>query len=262
MNLLKTQEFAIKFNLSEMDTTTWLYVVLVVLFFLVGLLFIWGKCWNKKWGVSTSVPLFVFSIILALLAAFAVFNLRGISRMEAWFDVQEETLAPSISDSPTFKREVFRSTWDQLSQRGGQQDLASPAEGGNELRLNNQEETMVLTVTAADETRTKLRAKVPFSLGIPLATKNSSDMAIEAIDAIQFDSGRYPVVVSPSNEWTKTVVKLQSDQALETAFASIAPAMGDLKQASLWALVLSAVFVLVLVPINALNDIKANPSKP
>lgn len=181
--------------------------------------------------------------------------------MEGWFEFQRETLGQTISASGTFNRAVFLSTWDQLAQKGGQVDLSSPLDGGNELRLNNPEETKILSITAADETRGKLRTKVPFSIGVPLATKSSDDVALEALDAIQFDPNRYPVVVSPANEWTKTVVKLQTDHALATAFSSIKPAANDLKHASLVTLICAVLLVALLIPMSALNDIQANPSK-
>lgn len=259
MSILELFEFTLKFNLAAPDKATWIYVILTLIFFLFVLGWLWGKAWNREWSLSGHLGSFGLVTVFGLLAAYSVFNLRGISRMEDWFQQQRLTLARSIADSGRFNRSVLTSTWDQLVSQGGQEGLSPPLEGGNEIRLNTPEDAFALALTAAEEARSALRPKPPFSLGVPISTRNPVDIATEAVDAIRFDASRFPTIAATNNEWSSTAATLQTNHALDTANATLKPGMQDLKIASIWLLVGSLVVPAIVILMNALADIKINP---
>lgn len=262
MSITKLSEFIFRFTLSAADLATWIYVALVALFliFVVGLG--WGKLWNRQWSLSRHIGNLILVLVFAITAAFAVFNLRGISRVEGWFEEQKSSLAKTISSSAKFNRDVLKATWQELYANGGQDGLAPPDEAGNELRLNSPEEAHALALSAAEETRSALRLRPPFSLGVSLATQSPSEIATETADAIKYDVSSYPTIVTASNEWTTTAATLQTNHALDAAWNGIngiSTRIGDLKSACFWLLIASFVIPLFTIPFAALSDIKINP---
>lgn len=260
MSLPELFEFTFKFNLAVPDTATWIYVILPPIFFIFVLGLGWGKMWNREWSLGGHVSSLFLILFFAACAAYSIFNLYGISRMENWFQQQRLTLARSIADSGRFNRSVLTSTWDQIVSKSKQEGLTPPSEGGNEIRLNTPEDAFALASTAAEETRSTLRNKPPFSFGIPISTRNPTDIATEAVDAIRFDSKRFPTIAAANNEWTSTAATLQANHALDTADAALKPEMQDLKTACLWLLIASIIIPAFAIPMNALADIKINPT--
>jgi hypothetical protein len=260
MSLLELFEFTLKFNLAAPATATWIYMLLVSVLVIIGFGWAWGKMWNREWSPGGHFGSLILVILCAAGAAYAIFNLQGISRMENWFQQQRLTLARSIADSGRFNRSVLLSTWDQLVSKGGQEGLTPPIEGGNEVRLSSPEDAFALASTAAEETRSALRNKLPFSLGLPITTRNPTDIATEAVDSIRFDSKRFPTIAATNNEWSSTAATIQVNHALDTANGILKPGMQDLKTACMWLLIASLIIPVIVVPANALSDIKINPS--
>ena len=259
MSFLELFEFTLRFNLAAPDTATWIYVILTLIFFVFVLGWGWGKMWNREWSLGGHVGSLIWVLLFGVLAAYSVFNLRALDRMENWFQQQRLTLARSISDSGKFNRTVLTSTWDQIVSKGGQKDLTPPAEGGNEIRLNTPEDAFSLASTAAEETRSTLRSKPPFSLGVPISTRSPTDIATEAVDAVRFDASRFPTIANPNNEWSNTAVTIQANHALDTAYTTIKLGTQDLKTACICLLITSLVIAIVAIPLQALADIKINP---
>jgi len=259
MSLLELFEYTLKFNLAAPATTTWIYMLLIALFVVTGLGLVWGKMWNKEWTLGGHVGSLIIVLLSALGAAYGVFNLQGASRMENWFQQQRLTLARSIADSSRFNRSVLLSTWDQIVAKGGQEGLSPPIEGGNEIRLGSPEDAYALASTAAEETRAALRNKLPFSLGVPISTRNPTDIATETVDTVRFDANRYPTIVASTNEWSSTAATLQANHALDTAYASLKPGTQTLRTASLILLISSLLIPALAIPMRALADIKINP---
>ncbi|MDF1826629.1 MAG: hypothetical protein P1U68_18445 [Verrucomicrobiales bacterium] len=262
MSVIKLSEFIFRFTLSAADMATWIYVVLVALFLIFAVGLGWGKLWNRQWSLSRHFGNLFLVIVFAITAAFAVLNLRGISRVEGWFDEQKNSLAKTISSSAKFNRDVLKATWQELSASGGQSGLTPPDEAGNELRLNSPEEAHALAINAAEETRSALRLRLPFSLGVSLSTQSPEEIATETADAIKYDVSSYPTIVTASNEWTTTAATLQTNHALDAAWNGINginARTGDLKTACLWLLLASFAIPLFTIPFAALNDIKINP---
>jgi hypothetical protein len=135
MSILELFEFTLKFNLAAPDTATWIYVLLTLIFFVFALGWGWGKMWNREWSLGGHVGSLILVLVCALLVAYSIFNLRGISRMEDWFQQQRLTLARSIADSGRFNRSVLTATWDQIVSKSKQEGLTPPSEGGNEILL-------------------------------------------------------------------------------------------------------------------------------
>jgi len=252
-------EFIFRFNIAISDAATWIYVLIALLGVIIGLGLLWGKMWNREWGFGGHLGSLLMVGFFAILCAYSVFNLRGVSRVESWMNEQRTTLARSIASSGHFNRSVLRSAWTQLSTSGGQDGLTPPDQAGNELRLNNPEEAFALAATAAEETRSVLRTKLPFIIGAPLSTKSANEIATEAVDAVKFDASRYPTVVPADNEWSKTAATLQANHALDTAYDQLKPRLEDLKIASTWLLVISLLLPAILIPMGAIKDIKIDP---
>lgn len=252
-------EFIFRFNVAISDTATWIYILIVLLSVIIGMGFLWGKMWNRDWSFGGHLGALSMVCFFAILCAYSVFNLRGVSRVESWTKEQRSSLPRSIAGSGHFNRSVLRSAWTELSASGGQQGLTPPDQAGNEIRLNNPEEAFALASTAAEETRSALRSKMPFVIGAPLSTKSANEIATEAVDAVQFDSSRYPTVVSADNEWSKTAATLQANHAMDTAYDQLKPWLEDLKTASTWLLVISLLLPAILIPMGAIKDIKVDP---
>jgi hypothetical protein len=259
MSLLELFEYTLKFNLAAPATATWIWMILIAVFVVFGFGWVWGKMWNREWTFGGHIGSLIIVFLCALGAAYGVFNLQGVSRMDDWFQEQRLTLARSISDSSRFNRSVLLSTWDQIVSKGGQEGLAPPIEGGNEIRLSSPEDAYALATTAAEETRAALRNKLPFSLGIPISTRNPTDIATETVDTVRFDASRYPTVIAATNEWSSTAATLQANHALETAYATLKPGTQSLKTASLILLLSSLLIPALAIPLSALADIKINP---
>ena len=257
--MLQLLEFTLKFNLSAQDAATWIYILLVFVVFVIVVGFVWGKLWNREWSLGSHIGSLALIIFFAVCAAYAVFNLRGISRMETWFQAQRTSLSKSITDSGVFNRAVLRSTWEKLAPAGGQASLTPPNEGGNEIRLNNPEEALLLAENAATEARTALRTKLPFSLGIPISYGKPAEIATEAVDAVNFGSSRFPTIVPSNNEWVSTAATIQTNQALDAALNALKPGLADLKLACIVLLIASIGIPILTIPFRALNDIKVNP---
>ena len=260
MSLLELFEYTFKFNLASPATTTWIYMLLIAVLVVPGIGLFWGKMWNKEWTLGGHVGSLIIVLLSALGAAYGVFNVQGASRMENWFQQQRLTLARSIADSSRFNRSVLLSTWDQIVAKGGQEGLSPPIEGGNEIRLGSPEDAYALASTAAEETRAALRNKLPFSLGVPISTRNPTDIATETVDTVRFDANRYPTIVASTNEWSSTAATLQANHALDTAYASLKPGTQNLKTASLILLISSLLIPALAIPMSALADIKINPT--
>lgn len=259
MTFLDLFEFVFRFNLSVSDTATWIYVLIALLGGIIGLGLLWGKMWNREWGFGGHLGSLVMVSFFAILCAYSVFNLRGVSRVDSWMKEQHSTLARTIVSSGQFNRTILRSAWTQLSTSGGQQGLTPPDQGGNEIRLNSAEEAFALASTAAEEARSALRTKMPFVIGAPLSTKSPNEIATEAVDSVQFDASRYPTVVSADNEWSKTAATLQANNALDTAYDQLKPRLEELKTACTWLLVVSLLLPAILIPMVAIQDIKVDP---
>lgn len=259
MTPLQTFEFVFQFNLSVPDRTLWIYVLIALLAVIFGLGVLWGKFWNRAWSLGGHLGCLGIAIFFALLCAYSVFNLRGVSKVESWVKQQRTTLARSIAESGHFNRSTLKSAWTELSPSGGQAGLTPPDEAGNEIRLNNPEEAFKLAANAAEETRSLLRSRMPFVIGVPLATKSRSEIATETVDSIQFDASRFPIIVGASNEWNKTAATLQANYALDTSYSQLKPSLEDLKTASLWLLLLSLILPAVLIPMGAIKDIEVDP---
>jgi hypothetical protein len=253
-------EFTFRFNQDASHKATWFYAILTFVIFLVLFGWVWGKMWNREWTPGGQVGAFAGVAIFSVLAAYSVFNICGIAKMEEWFQQQRMTLARPAADSPTLNKRVLTLTWDKLISKGGQQDISPPAEGGNEIRLNTPEDAFILASIAAEEARSSLLTKPPFSWGLPLVTKSPEDIANGTVDAIKWDSSRFPTVITPSNEWSSTAVTLQANHALDTAYTELKPRVQDLKDDYIRIFFISLLILMIFIPLAALADIKINPS--
>lgn len=259
MSFLEILEFVFRLFIYKVDAAAvvWAAVAFLLSLFIVGLG--WGKLWNRDWGLFSHAGNLILSFFCALLLAATVIGFlsadRALERIEGIRDVVTRELVGSGSSN----REVLRSAWDKLQPLGGQGDLVPPAEGGNELRLNSQEEALILAEVAADAAQKQLRLKPPFNMGVPLITRPAEELASAVTDGLS--SPVYPVTVGPDNEWAKSSATLQASNAMDQAMATIKLPAQRLKNSLLWfGITLLSVQILLIV-ILALADIKANPTE-
>jgi hypothetical protein len=259
MTLFDLFEFVFRFALGASSAATWIWVIItfIVFIFLIGSL--WGRAWNKEWSLTGHGGFLATVLIFATLAAYAVFNLRTIAGMEEWFKQQRLTLPRSVSESSRLKRSVIVETWSRLEPKQGQQDLTPPDQSGDKVRLSSPEDAVVLATVAAEEARSALRSKPPFTFGAPLDTKSPEDIASETVDALKLNPSAFPKTVSSDNEWTATAATLQANHALDTTTSLLKPKLSDLKTACLWLLSISILIPFVFGALRALEDIKVNP---
>lgn len=259
MNYIEILEFVFQFALGAPSTATWIWVIITLLGILFGIGSLWGRFWNRDWSLTSHGGFFTTVLILALLASFAVFNLRTVTRTEAWFQEQRAGLAKSVADSSRLKRAVLVETWNRLNAAQAQTDLVPPDQSGDQVRLNTPEDAAVLASIAAEEARTALRLKPPFLFGAPLETKSPTDIAAETAEILKINPTGFPRTVSSENEWTTTAATLQINHALDTTQSLLNPRLRDLKTASVWLFGITLLLAVGLTSHRSLADIQVNP---
>jgi len=258
MNAFGIHEFTLRYNLAAGDVATWIYAFLTVLLLFFGVGLLWGRAWNREWSITGQVGAALLTCFFAVIAGYSVLQLRGVSKIENWMEIQRALM---LNSSGNINRPVLNDAWKELVRNGSdQQGLVSPSKNAKgEIRLNTPEDAMVVARLAAQKERLKLRKKMPFSLGAPLPQKTPGEIAQNTVDAIPFDN--YPTVKSSDNEWTTTAATMQINHSFDTATAAIKPGLDDLHTAALWLLIASVGIPLLLIPWLAMNDIKTNPRK-
>ena len=255
MKFVDALVFAYRAEFGSLALTPFIYggLALVLSFFLLGLL--WGKAWNRRWHLGPwSIVLNVFA---ALLLAAAAFGLTSAAGMAAWIEGLHANLGAQMSNSGTLNREILRDAWKALQPLGGQNELTSPEEGGNELRLNNADEAQILAKTAAGDVKRHLLSEGPFALGVPVYLRDPAAVAEEVKNGVP--APVYPVMVGPANAWSKAAVESQVNTALDSANKTLNAPLDDLRTALLWAIVILAALQFLLTAVAACADIQAQP---
>lgn len=257
MGLTKSLEFSLRLIFSQFDLVAWLWtaVVFLVSFFVIGLF--WGMCWNRKWAYIGHSPSLAWSAVSALCLAVVILEYRGAIQLATWIETQQNLVSAELIESGSLNRQIFRSTWDKLYPLGGQSGLTAPLEGGNELRLNRDDDARLLLEEAASAIKQPLLAKSPFCFGIPCHVRDSDAVADDIVKTIS--PPIYPVIVSPDNEWSKAAIRDQTRTAFDSTSKQIRQPMEDLKTALMALGVAVFLIQLVWIPIAACRDIKENP---
>jgi hypothetical protein len=103
-----------KFSLAAPETATWVYVLLTLILFVFVIGLGLGKLLNRDWNFGSHLCSLVLVLVFAGLAAYAVFNLRGISRMEAWFQRKRGTIRSPL---PIDRAELVQPGMGSMSER-------------------------------------------------------------------------------------------------------------------------------------------------
>jgi hypothetical protein len=257
MSIIDTVEFSYRLNFSHFDFAAWILAIFFFLlsFFVLGLF--WGMMWNRKWGFFGHAPSAVLSFVFALTLGTVALGWFGAHRSSAWVEEQRAVLASQLAKSGAINREALKDAWGKLKPLGGQKDIVPPDEGGNELRLNSEQDAKVLAHSAAAAIKTPLLRAGPFAFGAPCYVRDPAAVAEDVVAAVTPPA--YPVIVSPANEWSKAAIASQVSTAIESASRSLSAPLQSLKTALLWLGLLLLFIQLIFIPISALNDIKENP---
>jgi hypothetical protein len=257
MNIIDAAEFSYRLNFSHFDFAAWIWAIFIFLFSFFALGLFWGLTWNRKWGFFGHFPSAVVSLVFALGLGAVALGWFGARRSSAWIEEQRAVLASQLANSGTLNREALKEAWSKLQPLGGQKDIVPPDEGGNELRLNSEQDAKVLAHCAAAAIKTPLLRVGPFAFGAPCYVRDPAAVAEDVVAAVTPPA--YPVIVSPANEWTKAAVTSQVSTAIESANRSLAMPIQSLKTALLWLGMLILFIQVIFIPICALNDIKEHP---
>jgi hypothetical protein len=136
MTFLDSLEFIFRRALVAEAVATWIWMTVCMLIMVFGLGLVWGKMWNREWGLFNHIGQAFLTVLLALLVGYGVLNWRLASKTEEWIQRNRESTIQSITNSSSFNRQVLSEAWKQLQPMGGQQDLLPPPEGGDEIRIN------------------------------------------------------------------------------------------------------------------------------
>ena len=255
MSLIDAFLFACRSEFGSQAPVPFIYggLALLVSFFLLGLL--WGKLWNRRWNLSPG--LIMINVCWAVLLGLAVFALSSANRTANWIEGLRINLVPQVSSSGPLNREILRDAWNILQPLGGQNELTSPTEGGNELRLNNSDEAQSLAKTAATDVKRRLLSEGPFAYGATVYARDPSVVAEEVRNSVPVPA--YPVIVGPSNAWSKAAVEAQTNAALESAGKTLTEPLESLRTALTVAVIVLALLQFLLTALAACADIKANP---
>lgn len=199
----------------------------------------------------------IVSIICSCALAAAVLAWFGSHRALTWIANQREALTRQVANSGTLNRETLRKAWGSLQPLGGQSEILPPTEGGNELRLHNNEEARILAKAAAETVKQPLRMQAPFAFGLPASFTDPDDIAEEVLKNITPPT--YPIVVSPDNEWSRAAITAQVSSAIDAATRMLRKPLDDLNVSLVWAMVLAGMIQLGLTALSACRDIKVNP---
>lgn len=257
MNFIDAVEFSYRLSFSHFDLAAWVWAIFffVLSFLILGLF--WGMLWNRKWGIIGHAPSAVVSLLFALALGGVALGWFGAHRASAWIEEQRAVLSSQLAGSGATNRQALKDAWAKLQPLGGQQDLVPPDEGGNELRLNGEQDAKVLAACAAAAVKPPLLRAGPFRFGAPCVFRDSSAVAEDVVAAIPPPA--YPVIVSPANEWGKAAITSQVTTAHDAANRSLSAPLRSLKTALVWLGILLLFAQIIFVPLSALNDIKENP---
>jgi len=256
MSFSESLEFITKLSFGNADPLSCGLAVVAFCFCLFVLSSLWGVFWNRKWTLGKHLPTAIVSVLFALLVALLVLQWRATNGALAWLGTQRSAVAQQIVGSGADNRQILRKAWDKLQPLGGQEGLTPPAEGGNELRINNGAEAKILVMTAAESAPSQLRIKEPFRYGLPLAVRDSSTIASELSDtsAVQF-----PVTVNPANDWVRSGLAAQAAFAFDNATRHLSDPIKSLETQILAVIGALIAFQMVIVALSAFRDIKENP---
>lgn len=257
MNLIDAFEFSYRLTFSRFDFAAWVWATFFFLlsFFVLGLF--WGMMWNRKWGFLGHAPSAVISFVFAGVLFGVALGWFGAHRASAWIEEQRSILTSQLAGSGMVNGKALEDAWGKLQPLGGQKDIVPPDEGGNELRLNSEQDAKILAHSAAAAIKTPLLRAGPFAFGAPCYVRDPSAVAEDVVSAVTPPA--YPVIVSPANEWSKAAIASQVTTALESASRSLSAPLQSLKTALLGLGILLLFIQLLFIPICALNDIQENP---
>lgn len=257
MNFIDAVEFSYRLTFSHFDSAAWLSAAFVFLlsFFVLGL--VWGMMWNRKWGFFGHTPSAAISFLFALALGIVALGWFGAHRASAWIEEQRAILSSQLAMSGSINRDALRDAWAKLEPLGGQKDVRPPDDGGNELRLNSEQDAKVLARSAAAAIKTPLLRAGPFAFGAPCYVRDPAAVADDVVAAVTPPA--YPVIVSPANEWSKAAITNQVSTAIESANRSLSIPIQSLKTSLLLLGGLLLFIQIIFIPICALNDIKENP---
>lgn len=250
---------AIQFSSQVGLRSGWAFLLAIILalvsFFIFG--FLWGLLWNRKWGVfshpfAAALNLFFAVVIGALVLAWA-----GADRSLGWLDTERENASRTFAESGALNREALRDAWEKLSPLGKQTDLASPSEGGNEIRLTSAEDARTLAASAAMLVKRHLVKVNPYDFGVNCFVRDPAAVADDVVAGI--DTPTYPIVVRPDNAWTKAAIVSQVGSAFDATQRSVRTATTGLKLGLWLAVGTLLVLQITLTAMLALNDIKEDP---
>ncbi|MDB6076546.1 MAG: hypothetical protein JWO82_293 [Akkermansiaceae bacterium] len=259
MTFFDSLVFVTKFTLGHFDLVA---ILIAVAGFLVSFLLIgryWGSAWNRRWGFSGSGAQPVINLVVALVIALLLLQWKATSLSVIWLGQQRELIKQQITASGENNRQMFRKAWDKLQPLGGQEGLTPPAEGGNELRLNNDTEARMLAMAAAEAASPQLQTKDPFRYGAPLSIRDPASVAAETTSSGESSGAAYPMIVNPSNNWVRNALSAQASYAVDHAIAELKSPLASLENTLISVVVVLLLAQAILVAVRALADIKENP---
>lgn len=233
----------------------WAFVVFLACFFLVGLG--WGVLWNKKWGIGNHLGAAGANFVLSLIAAAFALAFAGADASLPWLDSEREVAIRTLTESGSLNREALRDAWVKLSPLGKQNDLTGPQDGGNELRLTNQEDAKTLAGSAASLVKRHLVKLNPYDFGTTCFARDPSTVAEDVLTSVE--TPHYPIVVRPDNAWTKAAIVSQVGSAFDTTQRSARASFGGFKFNLILAIGIIVAVQMILTAAVAVSDIQVDP---
>lgn len=258
MNTIEALGFSWKLVLGTLNATAIFSAILAFGFGFVVLGLFWGMAWNRKWSLLGHIGASSLSFILSLVLVVTALAWMGADKAENWLGTQRESVGRMLAGSGTLNREILRKAWPTLQSLGGQKDLTPPDEGGNEIRLNNDDEAKLLAKSAADSAKRPLLEQLPFVFGLPCMVKDPNTVAEEVAGSVAKPT--YPVIVQADNDWTRAAIAAQATAAMDSATRTIRQPLSSLKAVLFFMFVVIALIEIALVGYLAYDDIKINPN--
>jgi micrococcal nuclease len=255
MDLAKTFEFIWKLSFGRFDLIGWLLATLLFAVSMAVIGYLWGLLWNRKWSIGKHTLAAIGSLVIAIAVSLLALQWRTINEALAWIAEQRAGISQQLANAGSENRQILRKAWDKLQPFGGQEGLTPLADGGNELRLNNESEARILMMTAADSAASQLRNSAAFRYGLPVETKDPTAIATE----VALAEAQFPVIVNPSNSWTRDGLVAQAYYAFDSATRKLTDPLQELKTYIGGGIVVLLLIQAGIVAAIAFNDIKANP---
>lgn len=249
MTYFESLDFVYRLVFERFDLLVWGVAILTFLLSIIFIHWLWGLGWNSHWSLFKRPSFSIFSFILAFIIGFSALIWLAADRSHEWLQQQRTELTRQFTDSGRRNRSVFTAACERIGQG------CDPS--SNSMILKNQLDLQILTEIAAASVECPLTPSGPLGSGSPCRVRDTASVAQDVIRLIR--PAAFPLTVSPDNQWTKSAVNIQIQEALSYATPKLRKGMDELQTLMAWLFLSALAIQLLIVQVAAVSDIRIHP---